>query len=838
MHMPDSAKGIPDRDNFGDLSKINEGDILDLIIQKHEAERAGEHFDIRLGDKDRGLYSWATRKGLPANAGDRVGLFRQPMHSHEYGDFQGDIVDGYGKGRVSLHSKDKALVTSRHEDGSISLTTAGSNPVRYRLIPTKNEGWLVVRGKDPDGPMHVKEHMKSMTPEEAIAELKQYKNNVRVQPKIDGALQILRMSQDRPEIFSHRLGKTGRPIVHTERLFGRSPRLKVPDDLVDKEFLGETYALDSMGKMLPPQQLGGLLNSNLSKALEDMKAKRIKLHMALHDIAGDPRPYDERIKDLHRVAALFPDTMEVTEDVSDSDKALKLISDIQAGKHPKTSEGVIVRDHNGVPRKVKFLKEQDVWVRDTFPGEGKFTGSPGGFTYSLTQDGPVVGRVGTGFDNDTRAALSGYIGRVARVKSNGSFPSGALREPSFLALHEDYPNYEMKQASVLDAPKPIDPTKTGPDAIYGALKGLDLDAIEANQRKIIKSGGKSKRGDAVKILNTVVGLRNNNLRPEQLMINNVPVLPAKFRPFAVVGSTFTPGDANELYKDLFDLKAAYEEEAGVFGKENAGDARLNMYDAVRATYGYADPVKPKTKQRGVSGFVKKITGTSPKFGWVQRKLIGKTQDSVARGTIAVDPDLSLDEVGVPEDMAWTMYAPYIQRRLVRSGVSPKDAVYAVKERSDHAKRALEREMTERPVIYSRAPSWHKFNVISGRPKLIQGHSIAINPLVTTGLNADFDGDQMNLHVPSQDDAVKEAWDVLMPSKMLFSIRDPDKVMPALKHEQVQGLFTAQKRTPKASHVFPDERSAIAAIKAGQVNLSDEVTILDRNFKGNRPVVPS
>lgn len=378
--------------------------------------------------------------------------------------------------------------------------------------------------------------------------------------------------------------------------------------------------------------------------------------------------------------------------------------------------------------------------------------------------------------------------------------------------------------------------KTGPEAIYNALRNMDLTKIEEEQRNIVRSNKATKRGDAVKTLNIIEGLRRNELKPEHLMIKSVPVIPAKFRPFAVIGNTFTPGDANELYKDLHDIRSAYSEEREVFGDEGAGDARLNLYDAVRAVYGYADPVKPKTKQRGVSGFLKKITGTNPKFGFVQRKLIGKTQDSVARGTISVNPELSLDEIGVPEDMAWTIYAPYIQRRLVQSGVSPKDALLAVRDRTDHARKALERETLSRPVIYSRAPSWHRFNVIAGRPKLIQGNSIGINPLVTTGLNADFDGDQMNLHVPSQDDAVKEAWDTLMPSKMLFSIRSPDNVMPALKHEQVQGLYTAQARQAKGSHMFPDEKSAMAAIRAGNVNLSDDIQIADPNFYGNKPAL--
>jgi DNA-directed RNA polymerase subunit beta' len=176
-------------------------------------------------------------------------------------------------------------------------------------------------------------------------------------------------------------------------------------------------------------------------------------------------------------------------------------------------------------------------------------------------------------------------------------------------------------------------------------------------------------------------------------------------------------------------------------------------------------------------------------------------------------------------MAWTMYAPYIQRRLVVSGMNPSDALRNVRDRSQHASHALHQEVKERPVIYSRAPSWHKYNVLSGHPKIIPGSTISINPLVTTGLNADFDGDTMNLHVPSMPEAVDEAYEKLMPSKMLFSIRDQDKVVPLPKHEQLLGLYAANARPAKAVHQFRSENEALAAIQKGQIRLSDEVQIL-------------
>jgi len=365
---------------------------------------------------------------------------------------------------------------------------------------------------------------------------------------------------------------------------------------------------------------------------------------------------------------------------------------------------------------------------------------------------------------------------------------------------------------------------TGPAALTHALSKINLDDTEKFHRDMITNGPKSKRTKSVQALNAIEGLRRNNLKPQQLLINSVPVIPPTFRPFSVLGDTFVPGDANELYRDLFLYRDAYKEAHDIFGDVGTSKAKVDLYDTVKALYGYGTPIAPKTAQRGVSGFLKQITGTSPKYSFFQRKLLSKTQDSVARGTISINPELSMDEIGVPEEMAWTMYAPYIQRRLVRAGLSPKSALTNLRDRTDQAKRALEKEMEERPVIYSRAPSWHKFNVIAGRPKFIEGSTIAVNPMITTGMNADFDGDAMNLHVPSQKAAVDEAWNTLMPSKMLFSIRDTNRVVPSLKHEQVLGLYTANKRKAQATHQFKSEDEALAAIRSGQVKLSDEIEI--------------
>lgn len=371
---------------------------------------------------------------------------------------------------------------------------------------------------------------------------------------------------------------------------------------------------------------------------------------------------------------------------------------------------------------------------------------------------------------------------------------------------------------------PRDIPLTGPAALEHALSKLNLADAERYHRDTISMGSSTKRPKAVHALNAIEGLKRNGMKPSDLLVQNVPVIPPAFRPFSVAGNTFIPGDANELYRDLFHYRDAYSESVGNFGEEGSGQARMDLYDTVKSLYGFADPIAAKSKQRGVSGFLTQVTGTSPKFSFFQRKLLSKPQDSVARGTISIDPELSMDQIGVPKSMAWAMYAPYVQRRLVRSGMTPRSALEELRDRTAAAERALATEVESRPVIYTRSPSWHKFNVIAGRPKLLDGDTIAINPMVTTGLNADFDGDAMNLHVPSMDESVAEAYEKLLPSKMLFSIRDHDKVVPALKHEQVLGMFAAQRRKSGASYTFATEADALEAIRKGRVKLSDDIEI--------------
>jgi len=274
--------------------------------------------------------------------------------------------------------------------------------------------------------------------------------------------------------------------------------------------------------------------------------------------------------------------------------------------------------------------------------------------------------------------------------------------------------------------------------IADMLAALNLEEMEATAYKDIRSGKKTSRLRGVKMLRVIDGLKRADVGPADLMIDRVPIIPAQFRPYTKAGDTFIPGDANELYADLIRGRRVQDQTEAVLGRDV--DADRYVRTAVRAAYGYGDSPNPKLRARKVSGMMSKILGGGPKTSFVQSKLLSKPQDFVGRGVIEPDPDLGMDEVGISEDMAWEIYSPFIRRRLIARGIPASRALKLEKDRDPSAKAALEAEMGERPVMTSRSPAWHHHGFVSLWPKLRKGKVIYINPYITAGAGADFDGD--------------------------------------------------------------------------------------------------
>ena len=368
--------------------------------------------------------------------------------------------------------------------------------------------------------------------------------------------------------------------------------------------------------------------------------------------------------------------------------------------------------------------------------------------------------------------------------------------------------------------------KTGPEAIQNALVRLDgtIDKEIAGTKQVITLGSKSKRDSAVKRLVYLTSFQKMGFKPSQAMLSKMPVLPPKYRPISSIDSMTIISDPNYLYADMIGAAQNYTDSKKTFGE--AGDAYLDLYDSVKAVSGLGQPVSTKLREKGVKGLLNQAVGIgrSPKSAQFQRRIVGTAVDQVGRAVITPDPKLSIDQIGVPEEMAWTQYRKYIVRKLVQRGMPAVDAVNAIIDRTEPARKALDDVMNERPVFLNRAPTLHRHSIIGGKPVLVKGDSIRLSPAVEKGLGADHDGDAVQLHVPSTDDAVKDVYEKLMPSRNLRSPATFDVHMTP-ENEFVAGLYRATKtKKDKRPKMFRSESDAVAAFMRGEISLSDPVVI--------------
>lgn len=369
---------------------------------------------------------------------------------------------------------------------------------------------------------------------------------------------------------------------------------------------------------------------------------------------------------------------------------------------------------------------------------------------------------------------------------------------------------------------------SGPRAIQTALKNIDLPREIARARADIHGEKKTARDAAVRRLGYLRDAERLGIHPSEWMLTKAPVLPPAFRPVSTMGPKKLPlvADPNYLYKELFDANQNLRDLSQEVG-DDVGEERLATYQALRGVTGLGDPIHPKNRERKVRGILQHVFGSSPKFGVVQRRLLGSSVDMVGRSVIIPNPDLDMDQVGVPENQAWEIYKPIVVRNLVRRGMSRLEAARSVKARSPAARQTLVSEMEARPVIINRAPTLHRYGMMAAWPRLVKGHTLQISPLVVGGFGADFDGDQMNYHVPSTDEATQEAIEKMLPSRNLFAASN-FKVHYKPSQEYVGGLYEASNRIDKQNKpvTFATVADAIRAYQSGQIGVDRQIEILN------------
>lgn len=384
-----------------------------------------------------------------------------------------------------------------------------------------------------------------------------------------------------------------------------------------------------------------------------------------------------------------------------------------------------------------------------------------------------------------------------------------------------------------------DPEKglTGGKAFDAMLKKIDVGAeLTAAKKALENTGLKGNRLDQankkVKYLSALKGAGLN--AREAYMMKNVPVLPPSMRPVSQLpNGDLNFDDLNGMYKGIALSASRLKGLSPLLPDEEKNEVRAEVYDGLKSLTGLGGHAN--REYRGILDVLggkrpEKVQGRGtgkkvgqPKTGFFQNKLVQRKQDLSMRSTIIPEPALGLDEVGLPRKAALELYKPFVVRELRNlTGVSPLEAQKQIQEGGQMVSRALERVVDQRPVLLKRDPVLHKYGIQSFKPRIVSGKAVQIHPLVTSGFNADFDGDTMAAFVPVGSEAVDEAKG-MFPSRNLFNPATGDLMYSPTLESQL-GLYGLARPGKKTNKSFKTMTEVESAVRKGQVGLNDQVKV--------------
>ncbi|NBU91486.1 MAG: DNA-directed RNA polymerase subunit beta' [Flavobacteriia bacterium] len=337
--------------------------------------------------------------------------------------------------------------------------------------------------------------------------------------------------------------------------------------------------------------------------------------------------------------------------------------------------------------------------------------------------------------------------------------------------------------------------KMGAEAMYDLLKDLDLNKL-SNELRVAAETETSvqRKNEALKRLQVVEAMRESQTRidnrPEWMIVKVVPVIPPELRPLVPLdGGRFATSDLNDLYRRVIirnnRLKRLIEIKAPEVILRNEKRMLQEAVDSLFDNSRKSSAVKTESN-RALKSLSDSLKGKQGRF---RQNLLGKRVDYSARSVIVVGPDLKLHECGLPKDMAAELYKPFIIRKMIERGIvkTVKSAKKIVDKKEPVVWDILENVLKGHPVLLNRAPTLHRLGIQAFQPKLIEGKAIRLHPLVTTAFNADFDGDQMAVHLPLGNAAILEAQLLMLAS---HNILNPANGAPIAvpSQDMVLGLY--------------------------------------------------
>ena len=380
----------------------------------------------------------------------------------------------------------------------------------------------------------------------------------------------------------------------------------------------------------------------------------------------------------------------------------------------------------------------------------------------------------------------------------------------------------------------------GAEAIEFMLKRIDLDALSYELRdRASTDSSQQRKADSLKRLQVVESFRasRGKNKPEWMIMHNIPVTPPDLRPLvALDGGRFATSDLNDLYRRVIirnnRLKRLIEIKAPEVILRNEKRMLQEAVDSLFDNSRKSSAVKSESN-RPLKSLSDSLKGKQGRF---RQNLLGKRVDYSARSVIVVGPELKMGECGLPKLMAAELYKPFIIRKLIERGIvkTVKSAKKIVDRRDPVIWDILEYVMKGHPVLLNRAPTLHRLGIQAFQPKMIEGKAIQLHPLACTAFNADFDGDQMAVHLPLSNEAILEAQLLMLQSHNILSPASGEPVtVPS--QDMVLGLYYISKVRPGAkgeglSFYGPEE--AIIAYNEGKVDVHALIKCVVRDVDEN------
>ena len=369
----------------------------------------------------------------------------------------------------------------------------------------------------------------------------------------------------------------------------------------------------------------------------------------------------------------------------------------------------------------------------------------------------------------------------------------------------------------------------GATAIQKRLETFDIDAEVESLRETIATGKGQRKVRALKRLKVVDAFRKTGNKPQGMVLDAVPVIPPDLRPMVQLdGGRFATSDLNDLYRRVINRNNRLKRLLDLGAPEIiVNNEKRMLQEAVDSLFDNGRRGRPVTGpgNRPLKSLSDMLKGKQGRF---RQNLLGKRVDYSGRSVIVSGPQLKLHQCGLPKQMALELFKPFVMKRLV--DLSHAQNIKSAKRMVERARPVvwdvLEEVITEHPVLLNRAPTLHRLGIQAFEPQLIEGKAIQIHPLVCTAFNADFDGDQMAVHLPLSAEAQAEARILMLSTNNILKPSDGRPVtMPT--QDMIIGLFfltTDREGEPGEGRAFSSPAEAIMAFDRGEIALQSKVKI--------------